>query len=106
MKSTSNLSEKTIEDFGEQWTTFTDNEGYYGSTELFADVVGPLISPEAISGLTVADIGSGTGRFVSILLLLGARHVYAVEPSKAFRVLKDNTAAQADRISYLNIPGH
>ena len=40
------LTESTIRDFGEQWTIYSDNEGkdLYPARELFADVVGPLIS--------------------------------------------------------------
>ena len=78
------LSEQTIADFGAQWTTFVDNEGYYGSIAYFLDTVAPLLSLDDVKGLRVADIGSGTGRFVLILLSAGARHVYAVEPSAAF----------------------
>jgi SAM-dependent methyltransferase len=99
------LSERTIADFGAQWTTFVDNEGYYGSSYYFLDTVSPLLSLDDVKGATVADIGSGTGRFVLIMLAAGAKHVYAVEPSAAFEVLKRNTAAQADRLTLLNIKG-
>ena len=58
------LSEKTIADFGAQWTIFVDNEGYYGSIEYFLDTASPLLSLDDVRGATVADIGSGTGRFV------------------------------------------
>jgi len=99
------LSEKTIGDFGAQWMTFVDNDGYYGSIELFLDVVSPLLSLDDVKGATVADIGSGTGRFVLIFLSAGARHVYAVEPSAAFEVLERNTAACADKITLLKKKG-
>ena len=78
----SDASERTIADFGAQWTAFVDNDGYYGSTDLLVDTIGPLMSLDDVQGATVADIGSGTGRFVLILLAAGARHVYAVEPSE------------------------
>ena len=29
---------KTIEDFGDQWTRFQKNEGYYGSQEMMRDI--------------------------------------------------------------------
>jgi SAM-dependent methyltransferase len=99
------LSDRTIADFGAQWTTFVDNDGYYGSTDYFLDAVSPLMSLNDVKGATVADIGSGTGRFAVILLAAGAKHVYAVEPSAAFEVLKRNTEAQANRITLLNIKG-
>lgn len=80
-------SRRTIEDFGDQWTRYTDNSGYYGSDSLFDDLVSPLLSPEVVSGKRVADIGSGTGRIVDMLLSAGAEHVTAIEPSRAFEVL-------------------
>ena len=89
----SDLSEKTIADFGEQWTVFVDNEGYYGSTDYFLDTVSPLLSLDDVKDATVADIGSGTGRFALIMLAAGAKRVYAVEPSAAFRVLRRNVGA-------------
>jgi SAM-dependent methyltransferase len=82
---------RTIDDFGEQWTHFTANEGYYGSPELFADLISPLASPADFAGKAVADIGSGTGRIVRMLASARARRIVAVEPSAAMAVLRDNT---------------
>jgi SAM-dependent methyltransferase len=96
---------RTIDDFGEQWNAFHDNPGYYGSADLLGDIFGPLLSPDDVNGCSVADIGSGTGRIVNMLLDAGAAHVYAVEPSAAMAILKDNTAQRRDRISYLEGPG-
>ena len=31
-----NGKDRTINDFGEQWLQYSDNEGYYGSLELFS----------------------------------------------------------------------
>jgi SAM-dependent methyltransferase len=98
-----NLKDQTISDFGEQWTAFRDNPGYYGSAELLADLFGPLLSLEDIKGKAVADIGSGTGRIVNMLIDVGASRVIAVEPSAAMRVLKENTALHADKIEYLEL---
>ena len=102
----SDASERTIADFGAQWTAFVDNDGYYGSTDLLVDTIGPLMSLDDVQGATVADIGSGTGRFVLILLAAGARHVYAVEPSAAFDVLVRNISAKdRHRVTLLNAKG-
>jgi SAM-dependent methyltransferase len=99
------LTSQTIDDFGDQWTRYTNNDGYYGSTELLADMFGPLLSPEALKGRKVLEIGSGTGRIVQMLLAAGAAHVTAVEPSRAMDVLKENTLPSADRITYLQCRG-
>jgi SAM-dependent methyltransferase len=96
---------RTIADFGEQWSAYRDNEGYYGSLELFRDMFQPLVAPEDVAGLRVADVGSGTGRIARMLLEAGAAHVLAVEPSKAFEVLRENLAGAGGRVTLLNAPG-
>jgi len=101
----SDLRDRTIADFGEQWTVYTDNSGYYGSPELLRDVFGALVDVESLRGMAVADVGAGTGRFTAILLACGVRKVIAVEPSAAFTVLVRNTANARDSIEYLNTGG-
>jgi SAM-dependent methyltransferase len=103
--STEALKQQTIQDFGDQWLAFRDNDGYYASTELLRDVCGPLLDPAEFRGTRVADIGSGTGRIVRMLLDAGAAHVTAVEPSAAIAVLRENLAAFAGRVTLLNVPG-
>lgn len=89
-----NLDDKTIADFDDQWTRYSDNEGWYGSLELFQDIIDPLIDANGINGKRVVDIGSGTGRIVGMLLKAGASHVDAVEPAEgAFGKLKENVSA-------------
>jgi SAM-dependent methyltransferase len=100
-----NLRIQTIQDFGEQWAAFRDNPAYYGSADLLGDIFGPLLALEDVRGSRVAEIGSGTGRIVNMLLDAGAEHVHALEPSDAINVLKDNTARRHDRVSYINAPG-
>jgi SAM-dependent methyltransferase len=97
--------ENTIHDFGDQWTHYRDNEGYYGSTELLQDILGPLMDIHQIAGTAVADIGSGTGRIVRMLLDAGARHVVSLEPSKAFEVLKWNLRDFTSRITLIQGSG-
>jgi SAM-dependent methyltransferase len=99
------LSERTIADFGEQWTSFRGNEGFYGSTELLLDAFGPLLEPADLRGARVADIGSGTGRIVQMLLGAGVAHVTALEPSAAFDVLTRNVAQYGDRVTCIHATG-
>ena len=79
--------DQTIKDFGEQWLHYTDSHGFYGSMELFSDIIYPFLKPGDIKNCKVAEIGSGTGRIVNMLLEAGAKHVVAIEPSDAFEVL-------------------
>jgi len=104
MKRTTVSQNQTIQDFGEQWVRYRDNEGYYGSLELFSDIISPFLTPDHIEGCRVAEIGSGAGRIVNMLLEAGAQHVIAVEPSDAFDVLCRNIR-QPEKVTCLKITG-
>ena len=100
------LQNKTIRDFGDQWSRYQDNSGFYASSELFLDMLEPLLPPDKLRNKIVADIGSGSGRIVKMILAAGAEKVYAVEPSsEAFETLRRNTVDVQSQIEYLNIPG-
>jgi SAM-dependent methyltransferase len=96
--------DRTIKDFGEQWLKYSDNEGYFGSLELFSDIISPFLKPEEIQSSRVAEIGSGVGRIVNMLLEAGAKHVIAVEPSDAFEVLCRNIQ-EPEKVNCLKITG-
>jgi len=104
VKRTTVSKNQTIEDFGEQWVRYRDNEGYYGSLELFLDILSPFLEPDELKGCKVAEIGSGTGRIVNMLLEAGAKHVIGVEPSDAFDVLCRNIR-QPEKVTCLKITG-
>lgn len=105
-ESTETLTDKTIADFGEQWSRYTDNEGdLYGDKALLADVLGPLMDPREIEGKAVAEIGAGTGRIVRMMLDWGAATVVAVEPSDAVHALRENTRAFGDRVRVVHARG-
>jgi SAM-dependent methyltransferase len=96
--------DRTIADFGAQWVRFTDNSGYYGSLALFEDIATPLLTPADVAGREVADIGSGTGRIVEMLLAAGAARLTAIEPSRAFEVLAPRFA-DTERVDCRQLPG-
>ncbi len=99
------LADRSIRDFGEQWTRYPDNIGYYGSLELFSDLIRPLLTLEDFRDRRVAEIGSGTGRVVRMLAAAGVAHVAALEPSAAIDVLKRNTVDLVDRVQYVHARG-
>lgn len=105
MSAKSVLSEQTVQDFGDQWTRFQENSGYYASLSVFQDILGPLLDTQEIKGAVVADIGSGTGRIVNMLLDADAKCVRAVEPSAAYHVLVENTKERKDRVEYIQATG-
>jgi SAM-dependent methyltransferase len=99
------LRDRTIADFGDQWTRYADNEGHYGSIAILADTLGPLLPVGALAGKEIAEIGSGTGRIVRMLLAAGAKRILAIEPSKAVELLRGNLAEWADRVEVLQCRG-
>jgi SAM-dependent methyltransferase len=99
------LGERTIADFGEQWAADPTNEGFYGSLELFSDALGTLLRPEDFAGKRVADVGSGVGRIVCMLLAADAQHVTAVEPSAGVEALRRNVAEFGDRVRVIHAAG-
>ena len=99
------LGARTIEDFGDQWLRYRDNEGYYGEIGMLADILGKLLPVSALKGARFAEIGSGTGRIVRMLLQAGVAHVTAVEPSAAFEVLRDNLRGKSSRVTLVSGTG-
>lgn len=99
------VEDEVIAQFGDQWTRYRQNDGYYASLALLEDLLGPLGSAETFRGKTVADIGSGTGRIVNMLAAAGAAKVIAVEPSDAVGPLRENTAALGDQVEILHEKG-
>lgn len=97
--------DRTIRDFGEQWTAYPENTGAYADRETLADIFGPLLSLDEVRGRRVAEIGSGSGRIVNMLLDSGVAHVTALEPSAAMEACRRNTAGRSDRVRYVNAPG-
>jgi SAM-dependent methyltransferase len=96
--------DQTIKDFEEQWLKYGDVGGFWGSLELFEDMIFPFLKPNDLRGCKVAEIGSGSGRIVNMLLRSGASHVIAVEPSGAFEVLCGNIE-QPEKVTCLKITG-
>jgi SAM-dependent methyltransferase len=99
------LDQRTIEDFGEQWHQFTENEGFYGSVASLEDKCCNLMSVEDIRGKDVCEIGAGAGRFIGILSQLSPKSILAIEPSKAIEILQRNMEVSEVPIRYLNATG-
>jgi len=96
--------DRTIKDFGKQWLRYSDNEGYYGSLELLEDIISPFLKIDELKNCMVAEIGSGTGRIVNMLLASGVQHIVAIEPSDAFEILVRNIR-NSEKVTCLKITG-
>lgn len=104
--SANKLGSRTIQDFGEQWSRYTDNSGFYGSSELLTDIIGAFVSANDLKDKIVGEVGSGAGRIVNMLLAAGVYRVYAAEPSpNAFATLKKNTEQRREQVECLNLAG-
>ncbi len=99
------IDRKTIDDFGKQWVRFPENIGWLGSLECLRDHFGPLMPAEDLEDKVVADIGSGSGRVVNMLLDAGCSRVVAIEPSEAFFVMRENVAARSNRVDLIHDTG-
>jgi 2-polyprenyl-3-methyl-5-hydroxy-6-metoxy-1,4-benzoquinol methylase len=99
------VDRQTIEDFGNQWTRFDALSENICSRAQLVDHCGPVFDIDELKGARVLDIGSGSGCVVKMLVDAEARHVTAVEPSKAMLSCKANTAAFKDRIEYVQVTG-
>jgi SAM-dependent methyltransferase len=72
--------------------------------ELFSDIIYPFLEPGDIKNCKVAEIGSGTGRIVNMLIKAGAKYVIAIEPSEAFENLSSNIP-EPEKVTCLKITG-
>ena len=100
----SSLTNRTIQDFGEQFTRFSGNEGYYGSLEFLQAMLGPLLDVGELQGKKVAEIGSGAGRIVLMLLEADVSHITALEPSMAMETLRRNVGVRPN-VTFVQAPG-
>jgi len=98
------LGQKTINDFGKQWEYYKDINGFFGSIDLFQDIVYPFLRSDQLKGCRVDEIGSGSGRIVNMLIEAGADHVVAIEPSEAFRILCNNVK-EPEKVTFLKMTG-
>lgn len=97
---------RTIRDFSEKWSRLGGvDDGFFGSSEHFRDMCGPLLAVEAFRGKRVGDVGSGKGRIVNMLLAAGAAHVVAVEPSAGVDRIRENPGARAGRVDVIQASG-
>ena len=97
--------DRTIRDFGDQWSHYSNNEGYHCSLELLQDIFGPLLDLAELKDRRVADVGSGTGRIVTMLVDAGVAHVVAVEPSDGVEMLRANTRCYGDKVEIVHGQG-
>ncbi|MEJ2669014.1 MAG: class I SAM-dependent methyltransferase [Gammaproteobacteria bacterium] len=91
-------------DFGKQFTVDSDIDGYWGDPELLKDIVHPF-SVDEIADKVVMDVGSGSGRIVSMLSHYRPSRIVAIEPSEAIVVAMRNNENAPCPIDFHNVKG-
>ena len=85
-----NGSERTINDFGNQWLIHGSlDEDYWTSDEMFRDHFRDA-NPPILLDKVVVDVGSGSGRTIKMLSRYKPKILYGIEPSSGFAALKLN----------------
>ena len=93
---------ESVKDFGDQFLTDKDIDGYWGSVELLKKIVFPF-DLNLIKDKKIMDVGIGSGRISNNLLKYHPSKLIAIEPSEAINIAKENI--ESDKIEYLNIKG-
>ena len=96
--------EQTIQDFGNQFVKHDSLGGHWGSDSMFRDYFGDIFDPTEITGKVVAEVGSGSGRILRMIVNYDPKHIFSVEPSKSIEVAKINLA-EFKNITFLNTTG-
>ena len=93
---------ESYRDFGDQFLSYKDIGGYWGSVELLKEIVFPF-DLNLIKDKKIMDVGIGSGRISNNLLKYEPLKLVAIEPSEAINVAKENI--KSDKIEYFNIKG-
>jgi len=93
---------ESYKDFGAQFLVDSKIDGFFGSQELFKDIIYPF-DLNKIKGKTVMEVGCGSGRILKNLLEYEPEKVIAVEPSVAIKVAKRNNVDAIKKIEFDNI---
>ena len=83
MNEQSKTREKTVQDFGDHFVRHDSLGGYWSSDSMFTDHFGDIFDPNEIKDKLAADVGSGSGRILRMILNYKPKHIFAIEPSKS-----------------------
>ena len=96
-----NKVEKVIEDFGNEWASYTQEEMSEEESRNTFDEYFKIIDLTALpEGCVAADIGCGSGRWAKFVAPL-VEKLYCVEPSSAIDVARRNLA-DAENVRFIN----
>ena len=94
--------QESYKDFGNQFNTDSNIDGYHGSISLLEKIIKPF-DLNQIEEKEIAEIGVGSGRISNNLLKYRPKKIFGIEPSSAIEVAKKNI--KSSKIKFLNIKG-
>jgi SAM-dependent methyltransferase len=99
---TPNLDSATVDHFGEEWSSFTQDRGWGadGLDKVFAQYFAPLPSGALNLNAVVGDLGAGSGRWATKVAPL-VSHLYVLEPSSAAMSVARKNLSRFNNVSYI-----
>jgi SAM-dependent methyltransferase len=103
--STPNLDRATVDHFGDEWSSFTQDEGWgsHGLDKVFAQYFAPLPSGALNLNAVVGDFGAGSGRWAAKVAPLVSQ-LYVLEPSTAAMSVARQALSRFNNVSYIAEP--
>ena len=99
------IQNATIRDFGNQWLIHGQlRDDHWTSDEMFRDYLFDLLDPNFITGKTVLEVGSGSGRILRMIDRYHPKRLIGVEPSIGVSNLLSNTK-DIENLEVLNVKG-
>lgn len=94
MRSADSSEDRTVDDFGHQWSHFPNPSDAFHSSELILmDTLQGLFDPRHLKGKRVIEIGAGSGRVLEMLRKFDPSELVGVEPSTNALTLASRFAA-------------
>ncbi len=93
---------ESYKEFGEQFITDSNIDGYWGSKEMLKDIVNPF-NLSSVKNKVIMEVGVGSGRILNNLVKFLPKKAIGVEPSQAIQIAKKNNSFSKVKIEFLNI---
>ena len=97
-------NDKTVKNFGDQFTYHNKIDDYWGSVDMLKDIIHPFDLNDIKDKIT-CEVGSGSGRILKNLSKFSPKKIYAIEPSEAINIARENNKDSKTEIIYKNILG-
>jgi SAM-dependent methyltransferase len=97
---TSNLNQKVIKDFGDEWNHYRQDAVPSGEFEVEFENYFNIIDLESLKDSVAADVGCGSGRWAKFMQSR-VKHLYCIEPSSALAVAREKLSG-VENVTFIN----